>query len=207
MKNKTFLLIFLIISLTIFSCIGRSKIRGQVEYDLTLYKDGSALWRITQILDINATSDSLWSFQKRILLLINSAQNATGREMAMDLNRISITLHFSPETSTKKIEYQFYWINFSQLSNRKIIVGDVFSVKNFFSEMLYGDGSLYVEYPSDYEVKEASPKPDELIISLHTLKWISAQAFCEGKPKIILSGVETVKPSANISQIITYLIF
>ncbi|MCD6445700.1 hypothetical protein J7L49_02815, partial [Candidatus Bathyarchaeota archaeon] len=106
MKNKIFLLIFLIISLTIFSCIGQSKIQGQVEYDLTLYKDGSALWRITQILDINATSDSLWSFQKRILLLINSAQNATGREMAMDLNRISITLHFTPETSTKKIEYQ-----------------------------------------------------------------------------------------------------
>ena len=206
MKNKTFLLAFLIILLTVFSCIGQSKIQGQVEYNITLHKDGSALWRITQILDINASSDSLWSFQKKVLLLVNVAQNATGREMAIDLNRLSVTSYFSYETSTKKVEYQFYWINFSQLSSREIIVGDVFSVKDFFNDMLYGDGSLYIKYPSDYEVKEASPKPDELTTSLHTLKWISAQAFCRGKPKIILNEFETVKPSANISQIISYLI-
>lgn len=205
MKNKVLLFIFLIVSLTTFIYIDHAKIQGQVEYNITLYKDGSALWKITQILDINATSDNLWSFQKRILLLVNSAQNVTDRKMVVDLNRISITLHFSPETSTKKVEYQFYWINFSQFLDGKIIVGDVFNIDQFFN-MLYGDGSLYVKYPSSYEVKEALPKPDELITSLQTLKWISAQTFCKGQPKIILVKLELIEPSVNISQIITYSI-
>jgi len=159
-----------------------AKCQNQVEYDITLYEDGSALWVIKQVLDINATYDDLYSFQKRISTLIDETQNLTNRKMAIGLE-LSVTMH-SFETY-KKVEYQFLWINFSQKIDNKLVIGDVFKLSNFF-DRLYGDGSLYLTYPAEYELQEVSPECDEQYASLHMIRWISTLSFQKGGPNIVL---------------------
>jgi len=159
-----------------------AKCQNQVEYDITLYEDGSALWVIRQVLDINATFDDFFSFQKRISTLINETQNLTNRKMAIGLE-LSVTMH-SFETY-KKVEYQFLWINFSQKIDNKLVIGDVFKLSNFF-DRLYGNGSLYLTYPAEYELQEVSPECDEQYASLHMIRWISTLSFQKGGPNIVL---------------------
>jgi len=157
-----------------------AKCQNQVEYDITLYEDGSALWVIRQVLDTNATYDDFFSFQKRISTLIDETQNLTNRKMAS--SKFSWTMSSEPY---KKVEYQFLWINFSQKIDNKLVIGDVFKLGNFF-DRLYGNGSLYLTYPAEYELQEVSPECDEQYASLHMIRWISTLSFQKGGPNIVL---------------------
>jgi len=76
-----------------------------VEYDITLYEDGSALWVIRQVLDINATCDDLYDFQKRISTLINETQNLTNRKMAIGLE---LSVRCIPLKLIKRLNTNFY---------------------------------------------------------------------------------------------------
>jgi uncharacterized membrane protein len=154
-----------------------------VEYTVTIHNDGSASWIIVQVIDINAPSDDWWTFKNKVMSLVNEAQNITGRKMTAD--GWTITQLFSPETSIKKVRYEFSWSGFANYSDSQIVVGDVFQVSGFFDK-LYGDGALYMIYPSERSVKEALPKPDGTYASIQMLKWISAKDFCAHAPKIVL---------------------
>jgi len=172
---------------------------GTVEYTVTIHDDGSASWVIVQVIDINASSDDWWTFQNRVISLVNEAQNITSRKMSA--YGMAITQLFSPETSTKKVKYEFDWSEFANYSDSQIVVGDVFRVSSFF-DRLYGDGALYVIYPSSWVANEVSPKPDGTYASLQMLKWISAKEFYNHAPKIVLTSSPGPQPVFNISQLI-----
>ena len=194
--------LFVFITLAVTYQVNAQKQIDPVEYDITIYGDGSALWIIRQILNIEANV-TLESFPEKVSALINETRNVTGREMAS--NYTSVTVYFSHETSTKKVEYQFLWINFSQKIDNKLVIGDVFKLSNFF-DRLYGDGSLYLTYPAEYELQEVSPECDEQYASLHMIRWISASSFQEGDPNIVLVPASQQKKGWSENPVVYVII-
>lgn len=160
--------------------------QDQVEYTIQIYDDGSAAWTIYQATDINVTLDYI-EFLNKVTSLVEGAKNRTGRNMAVKEDTISMMSTFPG--SYVVIEYGFYWINFSVIENKTIIIGDVFQVENFFLQ-LYGDGELYITYPPQYIVETVSPSPNKQDASLNMLKWFRTKDFINGQPIIKLRNEE-----------------
>ena len=146
-----------------------------IEYNINLNIDGSATWKIIQVTDMNSTIDTFEQFQQRILTAINTARDSTARNMALDFSSLEMKTDMHWETSSQTIEYIFRWENFSTGKDGKIVFGDAFT-NNFFS-IFYGNGELYVTYPSQYSINSASPHPDEQNNSTQTLHWYRTQDF------------------------------
>jgi len=183
---------------------------GQIEYTVQIDNAGSATWIIIQVVDFNASVDTWEEFQNRITSLVYAARDTTQRDMAVDT--ISLSTETTSPGSSKTVEYEFYWKNFSKIEDTKIIVGDVFQVENFFFQ-LYGDGELYITYPSQYVVETVSPSPNKRDDSLKMLKWFRTQDFINGNPTVTLmeksptSGfLETLGQNAPIIMVSLVLV-
>ncbi len=79
--------------------------QNYVKYSVQINSDGSALWKITNFSDINATVDTFEGFQNKNLNLVNSASNITHRDMSVDENSLKINTTISSESKTT--EYSF----------------------------------------------------------------------------------------------------
>jgi len=170
------------ISITLLSTLSKTvHSQDQIEYTIQIGLDGSATWIINQVLSANNTFSSPIQFQEKVTSLVKAAENYTDRQMSVDLESIILT----PSDSYIVIEYTFSWKNFSQVKNERIIVGDVFQVENF-SQQLFGDGFLYITYPSQCVVETISPFPDKRDDSIQMLKWFGIQEFINRSPTIIL---------------------
>lgn len=154
---------------------------GQIDYTIQINSNGSANWIIIQVVDINASLDTWEEFQNRVASLVEAAKNKTAREMTAEVESMS----FTPSGSYVLVEYKFIWENFSKTENEKIIIGDVFQVENFFLQ-LYGDGEVYIKYPSEYIVETVSPQPYERDDSHQTLRWVGTNDLTNEPPIIIL---------------------
>jgi uncharacterized membrane protein len=179
-------IIIVIAFLTLFLLVPCGIVYSQssIEYTIQIENDGSAAWTITQTgTQIQSSIDSLIQLRSRVVSLIEAAQNITQRAMVADENEFSLSSNFSGSYVT--VEYRFYWQNFSKIENTNIIIGDVFQVKSFFDQ-LYGDGQVYMTYPTEYTVQEASPVPYERNDSLHTLRWLGTTDFVAGQSTITL---------------------
>ena len=196
------LLIFIVVFTLLFFPIYKANCQDYIEYDVTINDDGSAAWKIIQVSDINAPIDTWEGFQERVFGLVDSAAVATQREMAVDLDSLQIETVISSESKTT--EYMFIWQNFSVIQNEAIVFGDVFRVNNFFVQ-LYGDASLQVSYPSNFNVKSVSPEPNERGNQTQTLVWFRTQDFVSGKPNIFLTSDNPVE-NGNRSDWQIYLI-
>jgi hypothetical protein len=134
---------------------GQARAQDPIEYTIQIARDGSAGWIIMQTgIDINFSSYTLTEFQTKVTSLAEDAANETGRKMAA--NATSVT--FTPSGSYVVVEYRFYWANFSKIQDATILVGDVFQAKDFFGH-LYGDGKVYITYPSEFVLEMVSPTP------------------------------------------------
>lgn len=153
--------------------------QNQTEYTIQINSDCSATWTIQQI-GTNVTIDP--TFQSKLSSLINATESITGRNMTGILD--SITVSFSG--SYVDVEYKFQWMNFSKKENAKIIIGDVFQVKDFFDQ-LYGDGQVDMTYPSQYVIaSKTEPFPYIENDSSRTLVWLGTDDFKDGNPTIVL---------------------
>lgn len=160
---------------------------NRVEYTIQINSDGSAAWIIKQTgINITASTDTFVEFTNRIMLLVEAAKNKTGREMTANEDTLSMTFTSIPDSSYDIVEYRFYWENFSKIENVSIVIGDVFQVQDFFLQ-LYGDGEVYMTYPSEYIVEElVSPTPSQRNDSLQILGWPGTEDFDNGGVSIIL---------------------
>ena len=155
---------------------------SQPAYAIQVGGDGSATWTVTQTLDANSSIETLETLQNRISQLVNASESATGR--AMDASVDSLT--FTASGSYVEAEYKFQWENFSKVKGEQIIIGDVFQVPDFFSQ-LYGDGAVYVTYPSDYFiVGSVQPPPSTQNSSIQLLSWLGTKDF-NGDTRIVLA--------------------
>ncbi len=172
--------ILIIVSLTLLLIqYGSVYGEGQIKYTIQIGNDGSAMWIIRHT-GINVSIDL--EFQNKIVSLVDAAKNETRREMTADIESIT----FTPSGSYIAVEYKFYWRNFSKIENTTILIGDVFLVEDFFLQ-LYGNGEIYMTYPSQYVIEAISPPlPNERNDSLQTLTWWGIQDFANGQPTIVL---------------------
>jgi uncharacterized membrane protein len=120
-----------------------------------------------------------------VALLVEAVRNETNRNMAVPTDSFSVKSTLSGLNVT--VEYSFFWEDFAKAENDKILVSDVFQVKDFFLR-LYGDGEIYVTYPSQYFVETASPMPYERNESTRTLKWLRTKDLTNGLPIIVLKN-------------------
>lgn len=155
----------------------------QVEYNIEIQTDGSAIWTITQTgTGIQASPITIYNtFYEKVTSIIEAAENQTGRTMNITNPKITINVLGSYTV----IKYEFNWINFSKTENAKIIVGDAFQAENFFQN-LYGEGTIYITYPPQYNVEWVSPTPHEQNETLRILEWYGTKDFKKGEPSIIL---------------------
>jgi uncharacterized membrane protein len=153
----------------------------QTEYTIQIGGNCSATWIIRRTVGVQDSIDTLEEFQNRVEALVETAKNKTGRDMTVDVESMT----FTPSGSNVTVEYKFYWRNFSKIEDKKIMISDVFQVKDVFLQ-LYGNGEICITYPSQYIVETVSPSPEERNDSLQILKWLKTEDFINGFPVIIL---------------------
>jgi len=153
----------------------------QTEYTIQIGGNCSATWIIRRTVGVQDSIDTLEEFQNRVEALVETAKNKTGRDMAVDVESMT----FTPSGSHITVEYKFYWRNFSKIEDKKIMISDVFQVKDVFLQ-LYGNGEICITYPSQYIVETVSPSPEERNDSLQILKWLKTEDFINPLPIIIL---------------------
>jgi uncharacterized membrane protein len=155
---------------------------GQPGYAIQIGSDGSATWTVTQILGINSSIETLETLQNKITLLVNASESATGRNMAASVD----SLTFTASGSYVEAEYVFQWENFSKVEGQQIIIGDVFQVPDFFSQ-LFGDMAVYISYPPEYVVVgTVQPAPSTQNSSIQLLSWLGTKDF-NGDTRIVLA--------------------
>ena len=163
-------------------------------YSIQINSDSSALWQITIFSDINASVDTFSGFQDRVSSLVASASSVTGRNMTVDQNSLQINTTISSES--KITEYTFLWQNFSVTQRNQIVLGDVFQVNDFFTQ-LYGDAALQISYPSTFYIKSVTPTPYQRDDSAKTLYWARTQDLVSAKTEVILTSTP---PNGNSNQ-------
>ena len=155
---------------------------SQPGYAIQIGNDGSATWTVTEILNVNSSIETLETLQNRITLLVNASESATGRAMAASVD----SLTFTASGSYVEAEYEFQWENFSKVEGEQIIIGDVFQVPDFFSQ-LYGDMAVYMSYPPGYVVVgTVQPLPSTQNSSIQLLSWLGTKDF-NGDTRIVLT--------------------
>mgnify|MGYP001626425558 FL=1 len=175
----------------------------QVEYNIQIQTDGSATWTITQTgTGIQASPITLYkAFHEKVTSIMEAAQNQTCRAMNMANPKITINVLGSYTV----IKYEFNWINFSKTEDAKILIGDVFQIENFFQN-LYGEGSVYITYPPEYNVESVSPTPHQQNATLQMLEWYGTKDFKKGEPNIILKEKSASPEPMNIIKQNAWLI-
>jgi uncharacterized membrane protein len=153
-----------------------------LEYTIQVGNDGSAAWTVTQTLEINSSIETLETLQNRIALLVAASESVTGRPMAASVD----SLTFTASGSYIAAEYKFHWENFSKIEGKQIVIGDVFQVPSFFSQ-LYGDGKVYMSYPPEYVVVgTVLPPPITQNDTTQSLGWLGTKDF-NGGTRIVLT--------------------
>jgi hypothetical protein len=196
-----------LITMLLFSAQALSN-SNHTEYIITINLDRSATWRIIQVTDSNYTADDLERFQQTIITTINLAEERAKRDMGLDLTSLEIKLDMHWETSSQTIEYLFRWENFSTITDGKLAFGDTFSA-DFFST-LYGEGELYVNYPSDYSMMPTSSLPSEQNSQTQTLHWYRTQDLTATQSQVAFTKNEAatanpafILPLAALGFIVT----
>jgi uncharacterized membrane protein len=174
---------------------------NQTRYTVQIGTDRSAAWTISQTVGINSSVDTLDEFQRRVTSLVEAAESKTGRDMAAGVDSMKIT----PSGSYIAVEYKLTWTNFSEVENTRMTFGDVFQVQGFFLE-LYGDGEVYVTYPSEYVVESVSPSPSYRNDSLQLLQWLGTNDLNGPNTRIVLREESAASGFVDILEQNTVLI-
>jgi len=199
MAVKLYIIFFLFTFLTVLFPIATVLGVYQLEYRIEVHADGSATWIIEHVF-VKGEDEALFAqlsspiyfsdtFVESIKSLVNATKEETSR-INMTVENFEMTVSFSSSYSI--VKYQFHWREFAETEGTQIRIGDVFEVDGLF---LYGEGTVNIEYPPEYMIKNVSPRPNAQ--SDQTLTWYGIRDFRAGEPEIVLgekaaSGFEVV---------------
>jgi hypothetical protein len=168
-----------------------------VSLSADLAADGDAQWQFTYRMelstdnetqafeefrdDVNAnTSEYLDRFRGRITNTVESAENATGREMAVENVSVSTRVNSLNENSLGVVTYSFEWQGFAAVDGDRITAGD--ALEGFY---LDNQTSLTVSWPSGYALESVDPvgsEPRERAVS-----WSGPLEFGPDQPRVVVA--------------------
>lgn len=203
-----FKLLFFLAFLLIFIFFGLSSSKAELKWGITykinVHTDGSSQWSVERKALLTTENDVLewWNetapeklieFEDFIKSVANSAQQSVGRNMS-----IGHVIGTYERTETYGIiTYQFDWIGFAKVEDKKIEIGDVFNGQ-FIN--LNEDALLIVQYPEGYTFSEVKPQPIGVSISDRALSWKGPVNFGYHEPTVVLVETEGqgVNPAQNV---------
>ncbi len=128
----------------------------------------------------NQSAVYLEEFQNKTYELVNRASNITDRNMSAENFDVDVYILETVTDSYGVTKYQFDWIRFANIEDKRITIGDVFE-GGFY---LYEGDTLVMKYPLGYVVVDVRPKPDGE--SGQMLMWYGRRNFMWGEPKVSL---------------------
>ncbi|HUW47379.1 MAG TPA: hypothetical protein VMW36_01375 [Patescibacteria group bacterium] len=167
--------------------------QNQVEYYIYVNASGTTEWTIRQTLPQSASYDDLNAFQFKIESLLRNVVSSTSRNMTGIVNSMTS----SAMGSYILVEYNFYWTDFGEKENSKVVIGDVFQASGFFNQ-LYGDGETFISYPAQYIVETVAPPPSKRDDSNQLLEWLGTADF-DSNVNIVLGHTE---PGFNLIEVL-----
>lgn len=185
--------------------------QGPIDPDSVLLRvsveaDGDATWAITyrvKLDDANETEafESVRKeietepeqysrqFIERIEPTVASAQNTTGRSMA--IRNVSVSAHRQQVPQEYGvITYRFEWTGFAAVEADKIHIGD--AIRGFFLDR---ETRLIVQWPSEYELLSVSPSPDER--SKTSVSWTGRHDFSAVDPQIVVGPASATNSAGD----------
>jgi uncharacterized membrane protein len=167
--------------------------QNQVKYYIQIDDNGTAEWTIRQTLPLNASYDDLNAFQFKIESLLRNVVSNTSRNMTGTVNSMTS----SAMGSYILVEYDFYWTDFGEKENSKVVIGDIFQASGVFTQ-LYGDGEISISYPAQYIIETVAPPPSKRDDSNHLLEWLGTADF-DSNVNIVLRHAE---PGFNFIEVL-----
>lgn len=160
-------------------------------YTIFLNENGNAVWTVEYrtLLSTNSDVASFENYSKELKSVhlpefselmqrsASEASRATSRDMVvMDFSGDAI-IQSTPTGKYGIVTYSVTWTNFGNLDS-DFYVGDVFVGGLYLSK----DSTLMIKYPSDFEIQEMTPKPDQ---TREELIWYGIRSFKTGEPRIV----------------------
>ena len=138
--------------------------------------------------DINADPEPYAErFQDRMDTTAESAESATGREMAITEMTVSAERLDLPR-EYGVLTYSFRWSNFAAVDGDRLLVGD--AIDGLF---LDEETTLRISWPDTYELLNASPDPSDTRTG--TVVYTGPTNFATGEPRIELGPPEASVPA------------
>jgi uncharacterized membrane protein len=130
--------------------------------------------------DVRNNSTAFTSeFARRMATTARTAENATGREMAIENVTVAATTQAIPQ-QYGVLTYRFRWTNFAVRDGTTLTAGD--AIANLF---LDNETALQMIWPAEFHLQEANPEPDSL--DERRVVWTGARDFGPGEPRVVLS--------------------
>ncbi|GGO02785.1 MULTISPECIES: helix-turn-helix transcriptional regulator [Haloarcula] len=118
-------------------------------------------------------------FGDRMAGTARAAENATGREMAIE--NVSVTARQESFGQTYGVvTYRFRWTNFAATEDGRLTAGDALS-----GLFLDSETSLTMSWPAGYSAQTVAPAPDDR--SNTSATWRGQQQFGTDEPRVVLA--------------------
>ncbi|WP_225332687.1 helix-turn-helix transcriptional regulator [Halomicrobium urmianum] len=168
-----------------------------VVMDVALQENGDAEWTVTyrvRLADDNETAafedlrddvranESAYAdrFADRMGGTVAAAENATGREMAVENVSVDAEVTALPQ-EYGVLTYRFRWTNFSRVAGDELRAGDALA-----GLFLDGESRLRVSWPEGYERASATPSPDAT--GEREVAWQGPRDFDADEPRLVVAS-------------------
>lgn len=147
-----------------------------VEYRIRLDDNATAGFRSLQR-DIEANESRYTDrFDRRMTDTVATAENATGRAMAVE--NVSVEARNATFGDYGVVAYQFDWRGFAATDGDRVVAGD--ALGGLFLDQRT---RLVVAVPDGYAASDVSPTPDER--GNESVAWDGRQDFGQGEPRVV----------------------
>ena len=163
-----------------------------VEYRVLLDDENSTAAFESVRRDVEADGSEYSSeFRGRMESTAATAENATGREMAIENVSVSASRQQLPQ-EYGVLTYRFVWVNFAVVDGDRIRAGD--ALRGLF---LDDETSLLVTWPEGYVVEDAAPAPDDE--RTRTVVWNGPLDFGPGEPSVVVAARGSAGAEAGVT--------
>jgi uncharacterized membrane protein len=142
------------------------------------------------------TSDYRTQFATRMRSTVASAENATGREMAVE--NVTVEATTSPISGEYGIvRYSFDWVGFATVVDDQLAAGEALA-----GLFLDADTRLTFRWPEGYVVDLVEPEPDRE--SENSVTWTGPREFDVGQPRVIVREANASPPWGLVVGILLF---